>query len=82
MKKIAYDELERDKRGRIRECHFCISKNKNYVCTALEKFYNFEDKENMCGNCPFFKTDEEFMKGWRKGMNKGEKYFPQTPILQ
>lgn len=66
MKKIEYDELIRDKRGRLRECHFCVSRYKNYVCTALEKFYNFEDKENMCGNCPFFKTDEEFLKGWGK----------------
>ncbi len=80
MKKIDYDELERDKRGRLRECHFCVSKYKNYVCTALEKFYNFEDKTNMCGNCPFFKTDEEFLKGWRKGMNKGEMYVPLTPF--
>lgn len=70
MKTINYDELERDKRGRIRECHFCECRHKNYYCNALENFYNAQDKNDMCGRCPFFKTDEEFMKGWGKGVPK------------
>lgn len=60
MNKIDYDELEIDKRGRIRSCQFCESKNKNYICTALTKFYNHEDKENMCGKCPFLKVRKGF----------------------
>ncbi len=52
--------ITKDLRGRRRDCHFCIVHNKNYMCTALEKFYNSEDKTDLCGKCPFFKTDEEF----------------------
>lgn len=40
----------------------CYFENKN-ECSALTDFYNFPNK-NACENCPFFKTEKEFWKGY------------------
>ncbi len=60
-----------DQFGRKRDCHFCITGTKKIFCSVLKDFYNSEkDCQNLCGDCPFFKTDSEFWEGWknRKGI--------------
>lgn len=58
-------DCERDNRGRIKDCYFYAHKNKQVICKALVKFYNYENVKDMCGNCPFFKTPEEYLAGMR-----------------
>lgn len=61
----------RDVLGRRRDCHFCVNGTKKAFCAILKDFYNAEeDRENLCGECPFFKTDADFFAGWenRKGI--------------
>lgn len=45
------------------DCHFYHNNGKKPSCQALREFYNEEDKNNICGKCPFFKTDEEYIRG-------------------
>lgn len=57
----------RDELGRRRNCHFCTTGTRRVSCSALRDFYNRENSEkNLCGECPFFKTEAEFWAGWRK----------------
>lgn len=49
-----------DSKGRRTDCHFLYSA----VCGTLVDFYNAEDCSNLCEGCPFFKTDEQFYKGF------------------
>lgn len=54
--------------GRYTDCHFCSVRAKGTSCIVLKDFYNAEnpDKaEKLCEGCPFYKTDEEFWKGFR-----------------
>lgn len=51
------------------ECHFCSVKKSSIVCMALTDFYNAEKPEkerDLCGGCPFFKTEREFWDGWKR----------------
>lgn len=56
----------KDDMGRRRDCHFCMERGTKITCTALEEFYNETDKTDLCGKCPFFKTETEFWDGWRR----------------
>ncbi len=50
------------------DCHFCSVKKSRISCMVLKDFYNAENpdkKDDLCGNCPFFKTEKEFWDGWR-----------------
>lgn len=58
MERIRYDEC-----GRRTECHFLQKRGGVAFCLALEDFYNWEDTRDMCGNCPFYKTDEQYEAG-------------------
>ena len=56
----------KDQFGRRRDCHFCLTGTKKVICTVLKDFYNSEkDSLNLCGDCPFYKTDEDFWEGWK-----------------
>ena len=55
-----------DNYGRRLDCHFLAIHPKNTYCPVLKSFYNDTDYCNLCKNCPFFKTDEEFMAGWKR----------------
>lgn len=57
-------ENELDKCGRRMDCHFYSNNGRRVLCTALRDFYNVSSEKHQCGGCPFFKTDEEFRKGW------------------
>ena len=46
-----------------KDCHFFMEGTKKNCCTALRNFYNYPDV-NMCGQCPFHKTHEEFKRGF------------------
>ncbi|MCH5213073.1 MAG: hypothetical protein J1G06_08655 [Oscillospiraceae bacterium] len=59
-----------DKHGRYTDCHFLKKSGIRQDCTALKDFYNVDDIENQCKGCPFFKTDEEFEKGWANRKNR------------
>lgn len=57
----------RDNLGRRTDCHFCTNGRSKIKCSVLKDFYNIEDDpENLCGECPFFKTEADFWAGWRK----------------
>ena len=43
-----------------KNCHFFIE-GKYPSCKALKALYNTSD----CGECPFFKTKEQFWEGWK-----------------
>lgn len=61
----------RDELGRRRDCHFCVSGTRKVFCVILKDFYNAEaERDNLCGECPFFKTDADFFAGWssRRGL--------------
>ena len=45
------------------DCHFYKDNGKRPSCQALRKFYNEDDPSDICGKCPFFKTDEEYING-------------------
>lgn len=47
-------------------CHFLLN---GKSCKLLKNFYNFPDL-NACGECPFFKTTEEFKKGFYRHGNE------------
>lgn len=59
-------EKVKDEMGIRRDCHFCMQRGTRVTCTALEEFYNETDKTDLCGKCPFYKTDKEFWDGWRR----------------
>ncbi len=66
------EKVNKDLRGRRLDCHFCTTRKNTVVCSVLKEFYNadkFED-DNLCGDCPFFKTEKEFWDGWKKGRGK------------
>lgn len=52
------------------DCHFYKSHNDKASCQALRDFYNANDPEDICGKCPFFKTDEEYIKGRERRYDK------------
>lgn len=58
--------------GGREDCHFYKQKGKKPSCQALREFYNEEDKNDICGKCPFFKTDEEYIKGRERRYADGE----------
>ena len=58
-----------DECGRRTDCHFYLNNGHKTVCTALRDFYNAEDLTDMCKDCPFFKTDDEFWEGWNRRYN-------------
>ena len=43
------------------KCYFLF----NNECSALIEFYNYPNK-NVCEGCPFFKTEQQFKKGFDK----------------
>lgn len=45
------------------ECYFLMKGKEQHACGILKSFYN--EKDNSCGACPFFKTREEYMKGFK-----------------
>lgn len=56
-----------DELGRRLDCHFCNMGKIKTVCTILKDFYNRENSSSdLCGDCPFFKTEDEFWSGWQK----------------
>ena len=57
----------KDNLGRRRDCHFCTNGTRKVSCSVLKDFYNIEnDLTDQCGECPFFKTEEQFRAGWSK----------------
>lgn len=58
------DKMRKDECGRYTDCHFLQQRRRRMQCLALKDFYNADDLKNLCKDCPFFKTDEEFEKGW------------------
>lgn len=49
------------------DCHFFrTDKKQRCQCMALSNFYNAENHDDYCGECPFFKTDEEFKTAWNR----------------
>lgn len=43
------------------ECYFLMKGKEQHACGILKSFY----KDNSCGGCPFFKTREEYAKGFK-----------------
>lgn len=58
--------------GGREDCHFYKHNGKKPSCQALREFYNVADTNNICGKCPFFKTDEEYIKGRERRYHDGE----------
>lgn len=61
--------------GRKTDCHFCSVRNAKATCHVLKDFYNADKPDmadNLCGGCPFYKTDEEFWAGFKKRSAKEE----------
>lgn len=57
----------KDELGRRRDCHFCVTGSRKIFCSVLKEFYNIDkDGFDLCGKCPFYKTDKEFLEGWSK----------------
>ncbi|MBQ3426486.1 MAG: hypothetical protein IJH37_05000 [Clostridia bacterium] len=56
--------MNKDENGFARSCHFLRTDKRRPQCSALVDFYNAADLHDQCGNCPFFKTDDEFNAGW------------------
>lgn len=54
-----------DIRGRNTDCCFFVGNGTMYSCLVLKQFYNFPGRKGLCDNCPFFRTEEEYMKGLR-----------------
>lgn len=53
--------------GEIRtDCHFYEQRGNKQTCSALCDFYASDKYIKSCGNCPFFKTDEEYEAGWTR----------------
>ena len=46
------------------ECYFLMKSRERPACGILKSFYNYKEKDNPCGDCPFFKTREEYIKGF------------------
>lgn len=46
-------------------CHFLTKSSRKASCAALAEFYN-NNNDDCCGKCPFFKTDEDFNRGWNR----------------
>ena len=67
-------EIRKDNAGRNIDCHFLDEKRKRYRCTILIDFYNASNIFDICGKCPFYKTDEEFIKGWRNRGGNDSKF--------
>lgn len=67
------ENIIKDAQGRRLDCHFCTRRSKGLSCTVLKDFYNAgnDNKDELCGECPFFKTEDDFWKGWNK---RGQKY--------
>lgn len=61
-----------DLMGRKLDCHFCAQRKNTLICSVLKEFYNADNPRNgdLCGECPFFKTEEEFWDGFRKGRGR------------
>ena len=60
---------ETDRAGRRTDCHFYSKSGRRASCGALKRFYSeYESPLDQCAGCVFFKTDEEFEKGMRKGL--------------
>lgn len=57
-----YSQPVANEHGIITNCHFCKTRGKTQVCNALDDFYNADsgDTSNLCGKCPFFKTERQF----------------------
>ncbi|MBQ3427497.1 MAG: hypothetical protein IJH37_10220 [Clostridia bacterium] len=58
--------INKDKEGRITDCHFLQTSGRRLTCKALVDFYNAADPRDQCGACPFYKTDKEFNEGWKR----------------
>lgn len=55
-----------DNAGHYTDCHFLIGYRKKLRCNALREFYHADDPFGQCIGCPFYKTTEEFRKGWKE----------------
>lgn len=67
-----------DSCGRRTNCYFYKITNGNVSCRALTDFYNVENINNQCGNCPFFKTETEFKSKWDGGLDYDEDEFEEA----
>lgn len=59
----AVSGLNTDVRGRNTDCCFFVGNGTMYSCLVLKQFYNFPSSRGLCRNCPFFRTEEEYLKG-------------------
>lgn len=55
------------------DCHFYENRKGKHRCAALCDFYAADKPGQMCGNCPFFKTDEEFEQQWGRRAEDDER---------
>ncbi len=63
------DERNLDEFGRRTDCHFYAVKGKKTTCGALREFYAADkDINDQCRGCVFFKTDDEFEYGMKRGV--------------
>lgn len=58
--------MNKDKAGYAVDCHFLKKRGESKECQCLVDFYNSSDISDMCGICPFFKTEAEFKDGFMK----------------
>jgi hypothetical protein len=61
-----YADNEIGDMGQRFNCHFYSQRKGKECCSALRCFYNGDLSDDKCIGCPFFKTEEEFLKGRKR----------------